>query len=139
MKKWLGAAGLCINEQKQVLMVKQGQPGEEKLWTIPSGGKEENETFEECCVREIHEETGYQVSIVKPLFIKEGFTFGIPVEVHYFQVSVVGVAPAIQDPDQLIYEIDWKSANEIGNLELSFPEDLEFLIDSINREQFIKN
>lgn len=139
MKKWLGAAGLCINEKKQILMVKQGQPDEEKLWTIPSGGKESNETFEACCIREIYEETGYRTSIVKPLFIKNGTTFGIPVEVHYFQVNVDGGIPVIQDPDELIYEIGWKSANEIKDLKLSFPEDRDLLLNFISKEHVIIN
>ncbi|CEG26250.1 MutT/nudix family protein [Bacillus sp. B-jedd] len=37
----------------------------------------------------------------------------------------------IQDPDNLIYEIAWKSVDEIRNLELSFPEDRDFLIEAI--------
>ncbi|WP_430789634.1 NUDIX hydrolase [Virgibacillus flavescens] len=139
MKKWMGSAGLCINEKKQILMVKQGLPDEEKLWTIPSGGKEANETFEACCIRETYEETGYLTSIVKPLFIKEGTTFGIPVTVHYFQIKVDGGSPIIQDPDELIYEIAWKSANEIKDLELSFPEDRNFLLNFINEEQVMIN
>lgn len=72
MKKWFGAAGICVNEEKQILMVKQGKPDEKKLWTVPSGGKEDDETYEACCIREINEETGYDAGVVKPLFIKEG-------------------------------------------------------------------
>ena len=33
-------------------------------WLVPGGGEEESETPEECCVREVEEETGL---IVKPL------------------------------------------------------------------------
>ena len=33
-------------------------------WLIPGGGLEEDETPEECCIRETEEETGF---IVKPL------------------------------------------------------------------------
>ena len=33
-------------------------------WLVPGGGEEEGETPEECCVREVEEETGL---IVKPL------------------------------------------------------------------------
>lgn len=71
-------------------MVLQGKPDEEKVWSIPSGGKEGNESFEECCIREIKEETGYDVKVIKPIFIKNGSSFGIDVEVHYFEVEVIG-------------------------------------------------
>ncbi|MCH1626406.1 NUDIX hydrolase [Ferdinandcohnia quinoae] len=129
MEKWYGAAGICVNEHNQILMVLQGKPEEKKVWSVPSGGKESSETFEQCCIREIKEETGYDVKIVRPIYKKVGITYGIEVEVQYFEVGVIGGKQCIQDPDNLIYEIAWKSANELLELELSFPEDRELLLD----------
>ncbi|SFD51275.1 NUDIX hydrolase [Bacillus sp. UNCCL81] len=134
MEKWIGATGICINHKGQILMVLQGKPDEHKLWAPPSGGLEQNETIEECCKRELLEETGYEVEIIKQLFIKEGISYGFQVEVHYFEVRIIGGNVKIQDPDQLIYDIAWKSANEIIELELSFPEDRNLLIDLINKK-----
>ncbi|MBQ9409263.1 MAG: NUDIX domain-containing protein [Clostridia bacterium] len=37
------------------------------LWMLPGGGQEAGETFEECCLREVQEETGYRVRICYPL------------------------------------------------------------------------
>ena len=53
MQQWFGSSGVCINEHGQLLMVLQGKPEEKKTWSIPSGGKEYDETYEECCIREI--------------------------------------------------------------------------------------
>ncbi|QFT87583.1 Diadenosine hexaphosphate hydrolase [Bacillus sp. THAF10] len=131
MENWQGSAGVCVNTKGQVLMVLQGLPEEKKAWTIPSGGKEDNETFEECCIREIREETGYDTRIIQPLFSKKSVIYGINVEVQYFEVEITGGEAKIQDPDNLIHKIAWKSANEISKLELSFPEDREFLIQTI--------
>lgn len=131
MNKWFGAAGVCINERGEILMVKQGLPKEEKLWSIPSGGKEINESYEACCIREVREETGYDVQIVKPLFIKESVERGIDVKVHYFEVKIIGGTTKIQDPDNLIYEIDWKAAHEVEQLALSFDKDREFLLNFV--------
>ncbi|MEK5115068.1 NUDIX hydrolase [Bacillus sp. FSL R5-0677] len=39
-------------------MVLQGKPEKKKMWSIPSGGKEQRETLEECCIREIKEKNG---------------------------------------------------------------------------------
>ncbi|WP_156137709.1 MULTISPECIES: NUDIX domain-containing protein [unclassified Bacillus (in: firmicutes)] len=47
-------------------MILQGNPEEKKMWSIPSGGKEQ-EAFEEYCIRKIKEETGYTVEIVEEL------------------------------------------------------------------------
>lgn len=38
-------------------------------------------------------------------------------------------------PDQLIYEIAWKSIGEIRSLKMSFPEDRMFLINFMNQQQ----
>ena len=35
----------------------------ENTWMIPGGGVEENESLEECCIREVQEETGYITSL----------------------------------------------------------------------------
>lgn len=118
---------LCY--RKKVLMVLQGTTDEPKRWSVPSGSLEEGETFEECCVREIREETGYNVEIIRPISKKES-QYG---EAKYFEVKITGGKAKIQDPDNLIYDIAWKSAEEIENLDLSFPEDKNFLIDYIQK------
>ncbi|MNI15412.1 hypothetical protein D3C73_687090 [compost metagenome] len=39
MNRWVGAAAICVNSDRQLLMVLQGKPEEEKRWSVPSGGK----------------------------------------------------------------------------------------------------
>lgn len=56
IEKWIGATGICVNSDRQLLMVLQGKPEEEKRWSVPSGGKEKGETLEQCCIREVYEE-----------------------------------------------------------------------------------
>jgi ADP-ribose pyrophosphatase YjhB (NUDIX family) len=135
MDVWEGAAAVCVNRSGEVLMVLQGKEDEEKLWSVPAGGRELNETFEECCIREVFEETGYEVEIVRPLTIKKGFTFGIEVEVHYFEIHVTGGKLMIQDPDGLIHEIAWKKLSEMNDSDFAFPEDIDFLKDFIKSSE----
>ncbi|MBM6618813.1 NUDIX hydrolase [Bacillus suaedaesalsae] len=129
MKKWYGSAGVCINNCSEVLMVLQGRENELKKWTIPSGGREEGESFEECCIRELKEETGYDVEVIQTLHTKTGYykEYEIEFEVQYFLLNVVSGEKKIQDPDNLIYDISWKSIEEIDLLDLSYPEDKEFI------------
>ncbi|WP_075619366.1 NUDIX hydrolase [Paenisporosarcina indica] len=129
MFKWKGAAGVCINENNQLLMVLQAAPDEEPKWTVPSGGLEGNETFEKCCIREFEEETGLKVEVIAKLRDKNGLNeqYGIQFELQYFQVKVVSGELTVQDPDELILEIAWKSIDEIDQLEMSYPEDVDFL------------
>jgi ADP-ribose pyrophosphatase YjhB (NUDIX family) len=137
---WVGSAGVCINDKLEILMVLQGTPEEIKTWSVPSGGLEKGETFEECCKREIEEETGYIVDIVQELQIKNGFyeKNHLNYEVHYFLVKTVGGSRKIQDPDQLIYDIRWVSLESLKTLELTFPEDREYLISLIHEKEFVK-
>ena len=129
MFHWKGAAGVCINEENQVLMVRQAAPGEDPKWTVPSGGIEEGESYEDCCIREFEEETGLKVEVVTKLQDKRGVNeqWGISFELKYFLVRVVSGEISVQDPDELILEIAWKSVEEIASLDMSYPEDVEFL------------
>ncbi|MBO8157059.1 MAG: NUDIX hydrolase [Bacillaceae bacterium] len=128
MKKWEGSAAVCLNQHGQFLMVLQGKPEEEKKWSIPSGELESGETPEQCCIREVYEETGYHVEIKEKLFVKQTSDGPYEVTVHYFLTDLKGGTPVIHDPDGLIYEIGWKSAGVIRHLDLSFPEDREILL-----------
>lgn len=125
---WRGAAAVCVNADGQVLMVLQGQPNEEKRWTVPSGQQELHESLEACCVREVAEETGYRVRVLPKIWEKHGYTYGREVEVHYFQIVITGGTGEAQDPDGLIYAVEWKTVDELRTLNLSFPEDREPLI-----------
>ena len=134
MEKWYGSAAVCMNEDGELLMVLQGRPEERKTWSIPSGGKEPYETFEECCLREVEEETGYQAEIIQELTVKKGSydDLHIEYEIHYFLVKKIGGQRLFNDPDNLIYDIAWKNREEIKTLSLSYPEDMDYLLDYIS-------
>ncbi|EEL51325.1 NUDIX hydrolase [Bacillus mycoides] len=125
-----GAAALCKTDDGKLLMVLQGRPNvkeAELKWSVPSGGKLEEETFEECCIREVKEETGYDVRIIKSMYEKKGNSNGYDVHIVYYEVEVIGGNKEIYDPDGLTYEVDWKSSKEIEGITLSLPEDRKLL------------
>ncbi|MGB3100622.1 MAG: NUDIX hydrolase [Psychrobacillus psychrotolerans] len=135
MFSWKGAAGICVNEQNEVLMVLQAAPGEEKKWTVPSGTLEEDETIEECCIREFVEETGFVVKTLDKIHNKNGVIseHGISYSVEYFLVEIISGEITMQDPDEFIHDIAWKSLEEIQTLDLAYPEDIHII------EKVIKN
>ena len=130
MKSWSGSAAICINEQREVLMVNSF--GSEE-WAVPSGGIEEGESPEECCIREVKEETGYDVKVIEPLRVKETTIKGIKVKTYYFRVEKFGKSSGINDPDKEIAEVDWKSLSEIITIHHTYPEDLRLLLEQLDK------
>lgn len=59
---------------------------------IPGGGLEENETLEECCVREIQEETGYIVKPVCRFLTMNEYYEDCKYVSHYFLCDITGEA-----------------------------------------------
>ncbi|MDQ0429718.1 ADP-ribose pyrophosphatase YjhB (NUDIX family) [Planomicrobium stackebrandtii] len=132
MSNWQGAAGVCVNEKNEVLLVLQGVPGEEKKWTVPAGGLEGSETVEQCCTREFFEETGLTVRVVEKLNIRAGQyeDSAVSFEVTYFKVEVTGGKITLQDGDEWIEAVAWKPISELGELEMAYPDDAA-LIESL--------
>jgi 8-oxo-dGTP diphosphatase len=56
----LGAYAVVVDEQDRVLLALWNEP-DVPLWMLPGGGVELHETAEEGAVREVREETGYDV------------------------------------------------------------------------------
>lgn len=71
-------------------MVLQGTPEEIKKWSVPSGGKEINESFTDCCIREVEEETGYIGEVIEEIKVKRSVINTFEVEVYYYLVKIVG-------------------------------------------------
>ncbi|MBB4823989.1 8-oxo-dGTP pyrophosphatase MutT (NUDIX family) [Sporosarcina luteola] len=101
---------------------------------IPSGGIEEGETPEECCIREVKEETGYDVKVIEKLRVKETIIQGIQVKIHYFRVVKIGESSGINDPDGNIAEAEWKSIAEIKTMTHAYPEDSQYLLEQLTQQ-----
>lgn len=59
------AGGIVFDEADRLLLIKRGQPPGRGLWTIPGGRCRPGESAAEACVREVAEETGLDVEIVR--------------------------------------------------------------------------
>lgn len=65
-----------IIQDNKVLMVKQYVERGDIVWNFPGGGIEQFETPEQACIREVKEETGYEIELEYLLIqMNEKYTF----------------------------------------------------------------
>jgi 8-oxo-dGTP diphosphatase len=60
-----GPAGLL-----EIALVHRPRYGD---WTLPKGKLDEEETLEQACLREVHEETGFRCKLIRPIGATEYF------------------------------------------------------------------
>ncbi len=61
---------VVISGEGKILLVKH-RKGPRQYWVLPGGRLEYGETFQECAVRELKEETGLDVRVDKMVFVSE--------------------------------------------------------------------
>lgn len=73
----LGAYAIVVDERQRMLLAFWNEPPARPTWALPGGGVELHETPEEGAVRELAEETGYAVELVRLLGVD---TLVVPAE-----------------------------------------------------------
>ncbi|MCU0438793.1 MAG: NUDIX hydrolase [Raineya sp.] len=107
----LRVSGICI-ETNRILLIKHTNLGEGGyLWSPPGGGLHFGESVESCLKREFEEETGFQVSMKRFLFVNEFLVPPLHAIELFFEVEIVGGTlllgkdPEMQENSQIIKEI----------------------------------
>jgi len=125
------AGGIVIRYQDSVPQLVIGRRLRERdgeTWTLPKGTPNRGETTEETAVREVREETGLTVRIVKPLdsihysFVQRSTR--IDKTVHYFLMLPTG--GCFEDHDHEFEEVRWVSFDEAASM-LSYDTERELV------------
>jgi ADP-ribose pyrophosphatase YjhB (NUDIX family) len=61
---------IVVTDDKKILLVKH-RKGSRQYWVLPGGRLEYGETFQECAVRELKEETGLDIAVDRLVFLSE--------------------------------------------------------------------
>ena len=105
---------------------------------------EPGETPEQAAIREVKEETGLEVRIVRPYAVVEGVKEYGAYLVHYFQAKIpktsevsktsevfeiAGNDAEVGDPDGLIHRVAWVPADRLRDLHLSHEDQRQILME----------
>ncbi len=122
--------GVLISDKDRYLIVKRGKDPNSGLWSIPGGLVEIGERVSEAAVREVKEETGLDVNLVRVIgvvdkIIRDGdsnvkYHFVI---IDYLAEQRTGILKAASDA----LEAKWVKADELTRYDLT-PSLVELLI-----------
>jgi 8-oxo-dGTP diphosphatase len=118
--------GIIKSKSDSVLLIKRlweerSVDGEEKLtWAFPGGEIGEGETKEEALVRELRNETGFKVKVVKK--ISERFHPLFNIKIHYYLCEMV---PASVKPIMDVNEVESIKWVKTAELRDYFTTDLD--------------
>ncbi len=99
-----GSCCVVINEKEEVLLVLRE---DFRIWTLPGGGLEPNETWEQAAVRETLEETGYEVEIKQYVgeYWRPQLSHGKGDIMRVFVARVIGGSPSQHDKESI--DVRW--------------------------------
>jgi 8-oxo-dGTP diphosphatase len=112
--------GVCIQEEKILLINHIGIRENSDFWCPPGGGLQFGETIEECLKREFREETNTEISVGKFLTINEFINSPLHAIELFYEVKIISGEPRKGfDPEmeeQIITDLQWFGLEEIQGL-----------------------
>lgn len=122
------ACGCVVIENEKVLLIKQTKGH----WGLPKGHVEEGETEHETAIREVKEETNYDVEIVNEKRFVERYIIDnkIDKEVVYFIAKKIGGNAEKQEAE--VTDIKWCSFDEA--IETVTFDNLKQLLKNVYKE-----
>lgn len=115
----LAVRGLILHDDRLLLV--NAYPGRQSdLWCLPGGGVERHASLPENLAREIHEETGLEVSVGPPVMVNEFHDPGSAfhqVDIYFrCTVATARIDPAWRDPEGVVNRHRWASRAELAGL-----------------------
>ncbi|SFS76095.1 8-oxo-dGTP diphosphatase [Paenibacillus sp. BC26] len=118
MKRVDVASALIEDNSGNILIVKN-KKGDSFYWGLPGGAVERGETLEQAVIREVKEETGFNIVVtglnsVREMYFSE--TEHHAVIVTFIAKVVSGTIDILNDPDNDIAEVKWANIETVKQL-----------------------
>ncbi len=121
---------IVISKEKKILLVRH-RKGNRQYWVLPGGRMEFGETFVECAVREMREETGLDVEVDDFAYLSEAIAPDRSRHIVnvFLTAHVVGGVLQVGD-EPVLAGVDYLPLEELSRLTL-FPPVGKIVIDSL--------
>ena len=121
---------IVVSRDNKILLVKH-RKGNRQYWVLPGGRLEYGETFQECAVREIKEETGLEVVVDDFVFLSEAIAPDRSRHIVniYLTAHVVGGVLQVGD-EPVLAGVDYVPLDDLNRLTL-FPPVGKTVIESL--------
>jgi len=113
----LAASAVIRDDQGRFLLIQRANPPDQGCWTLAGGCVEPGETLEQAAIREVREETGLIIRVVRELgrlHVPNGK--GGIYEIHDFLAEHISGEPVAGDDAA---DVGWFTAEQLGNLALT--------------------
>lgn len=121
----LRVCGICLKDDKLLLVRHQPTVQNQAFWAPPGGGLQFGETVEACLRREVLEETGLITKVKRFLFVNEFMEPPLQAVELFFELVITGgelltgTDPEATADQQLIEEVAFLSLEEIRQIPLA--------------------
>lgn len=124
-------SALIYDSNENILIVKNRR-GDSFYWTLPGGAVEGEETLEQAVIREVKEETGYNIEVdrlhsVREMLFEER---GHHALIITFYAKIIDGEININDPDNDIVEVRWANSENVKEFMPYLYENLKINSDS---------
>lgn len=128
---WSKVVAGCVikRDDGKYLLVQEKQPKVYGLWNIPAGHVDKGEDIEAAAVREVKEESGYDVELGTKIDIYQE-TVESPVR-HAFEANIIGGELKVQ-PEEIL-DANWFSYDEITSMKEEGKLRVEWIYDAISQ------
>ena len=105
-------AGVVLCKKDKYLLVQEKKEIARDLWNLPAGKVEIGYTIEQTAIKEVQEETGYEVRLIRKIGIFQE-NEKVPAR-HAFLGEIVG--GEITFPEDEILDVQWFTYDEIRDM-----------------------
>lgn len=127
---WIGVvAGCVVKQDSKYLLVQEKQKKVYGLWNVPAGHVDKGETAEQAAVREVKEETGYDVELDGLIGLYHEETTR-PLKYAY-NARVMGGELKKQEDE--ILDVKWLTYDEVTELFKAKKLRADWVFDAISR------